>query len=196
MCKSKLIFRRLLEKLSVYEKLVRQIEGSLMAGAISVIMSGIHMKRMEKDCVAPLNPKFYQRYVEYTKTKRKKNATNDESFASMNSHHKNIKLTVESNTARFLDTAFNVNPECSLTTKVFRKSGNFLTFWNSQTPKRYKRNYINGDLQQAFKIASDFDEEVSIITKKYLDAGYPIGFIKSVIGNFKKKDENQPIISD
>ena len=22
-------------------------------------MSGIHMKRMEKDCVAPLNPKFY-----------------------------------------------------------------------------------------------------------------------------------------
>ena len=48
MCRSKLIFRRLLEKLSVYEKLVRQIEGSLMAGAISVIMSGIQMKRMEK----------------------------------------------------------------------------------------------------------------------------------------------------
>ena len=119
MCRSKLIFRRLLEKLSVYEKLVRQIEGSLMAGAISVIMSGIQMKRMEKDCVAPLNPKFYQRYVEYIKTKRKKNATNDELFASMNSHQKNIKLTVESNTTRFLDTAFNVNPECSLATKVF-----------------------------------------------------------------------------
>ena len=27
-----------------------------MGGAISVIMSGIHV-RMEKDCVAPLNPK-------------------------------------------------------------------------------------------------------------------------------------------
>ena len=41
---------------------------------------------------------------------------------------------------------------------------------NSQIPKRYKRN----------KIASNFDTEVSIITKKYLDAGYPISFIKSV----------------
>ena len=37
---------------------------------------------------------------------------------------------------------------------------------------------------------------VTIMTKKYLNAGYPIGFIKSVISDFKKKDENQPIIHD
>ena len=36
--------------------------------------------------------------------------------------------------------------------------------------------------------------EVSIITKKYLGARYPIGFTKSVISDFKKKDENQPPI--
>ena len=41
-----------------------------------------------------------------------------------------------------------------------------------------------------FEIASDFDAEVSIITKKFLDAGYLIGFIKSVISAFKMKDEN------
>ena len=70
MWKSKLIFRRLLEKLtkncdfSVNDKLVKQVEGCPMGGAISVIMSGIHMKRMEKDCVAPLNPKLYKRYVD------------------------------------------------------------------------------------------------------------------------------------
>ena len=114
----------------------------------------------------------------------------------MNSHHKNIKLTVETNPTRFLDTAFNVNPDGSVTTKVFRKPGKFPAFWNSQIPKRYKRNNINGDLHRAFKIASDFDAEVSIITKKYLDAGYPLGFIKSVISDFKKKDENQSIIPD
>ena len=90
-----------------------------MGGAISVIMSGIHMKRMEKDCVAPLNPKFYRRYVDDTITKRKKNATNDELFANMNSYHKNIKLTVESNPTRFLDTAFNFNPDGSMITKLF-----------------------------------------------------------------------------
>ena len=93
MCKSKLIFCCLLEKLtencvfSVNNKLVKQIEGYPMGGAISVIVSGIYMKRMEKDCVAPLNPKFYQHYVDDTITKRKKNATNDELFANMNSHH-------------------------------------------------------------------------------------------------------------
>ena len=152
MCKSKLIFRRLLEKLtkncvfSVNDKLVKQVEGCPLGGAISVIMSGIHMKRMEKDCVAPFNPKLYKRYVDDTITKRKKNATNDELFANMNSHHKNIKLTVETNPTRFLDTAFNVNPDGSVTTKVFRKPGKFPTFWNSQIPKRYKRNNINGDL--------------------------------------------------
>ena len=114
----------------------------------------------------------------------------------MNSHHKNIKLTVESNPTRFLDTDFNVNPDGSITTKVFRKPGQFPAFWNSQISKRYKRNNINGDLHRALKIASDFDTEVSIITKKYLDAGYPISFIKSVNSDFKKRDENQPIIPD
>ena len=77
-----------------------------MGGAISVIMPGIQMKRMEKDCVAPLNPKVYKRYVDGTIAKRKKNAANDELFANLNSHHKNIKLTTKINPNRFLD---NVN---------------------------------------------------------------------------------------
>ena len=57
-------------------------------------------------------------------------------------------------------------------------------------------NNINDDLHRAFKIASDFEAEVSIITKKYLDTGYPLGFIKSVISDFNKKDENETIIPD
>ena len=60
----------------------------------------------------------------------------------------------------------------------------------------HKKENINGDLHWKFKHASDFDAEVSIITKKYLDTGYPIDFIKSVISNFKKKDGNQPVIPD
>ena len=106
----------------------------------------------------------------------------------MNSHHKNIKLTIESNPTRFLETAFNINPDRPVTTKVFRKPGKFAAFWSSQIPKRYKRNNINGDLHRALKIASYFDTEVSAITKKYLDAGYTIGFIKLVISDFKKRD--------
>ena len=52
MCKSKLVFRRLLEKLtqncvfSVSNKLVKQVDGCLIGGAISVIILGIHMNRL------------------------------------------------------------------------------------------------------------------------------------------------------
>ena len=61
---------------------------------------------------------------------------------------------------------------------------------------RHKSININGDLHRAFKFASDFDAEFSTITKEYLDTGYPIGFFKLVISDFKKKDENQSIIPD
>ena len=53
-------------------------------------------------------------------------------------------------------------------------------------PKNYKRNDRYSDLYWTLKIASDCDAKVSVITKKYLDTGYLIGFIKSVISDFKK----------
>ena len=65
----------------------------------------------------------------------------------MNSHHKNIQLTIEINPIRFIDTGFNVNPDGSvIKKKVFQKPGKFPAFWNSQIRKRYKRNNIYGDL--------------------------------------------------
>ena len=95
MCKSKLIFRHLLEKLtktcafSVNGTLLKQIGGCPIGDTISVIISGIHMTRMEEDCVAPLNPNFYRRCFDGNINKRKKNTANDELFAIMNFHHKN-----------------------------------------------------------------------------------------------------------
>ena len=163
-----------------------------MGADISSMMSGIHMKRMQKDRVASLNPKFYRRNIDNTITKRKKNTTNDELLSNMNSHHENI----ESNPARFFDTASNVNLDAFVTIKVFQKPGKFPAIWNSEIPKSQKKKNINGDLHWTFKHASDFDAEVSIITKKYLDIGYPIGFITSVISDFKNKGGNQPVIPD
>ena len=165
-----------------------------MGGSISVIMSGIHMNRLEKERVMPLKPKFYKRYVDDIITKRKKNTDFDELFQNMNSHYPNIKLTAETNPTRFLDTAFSKNLDGSVTTNVFHKPGKLPTFWNSQIPKRYKRNKIPGDLHPAFKIASDFDAEVQTITQKYLEVGYPIGFIKSVINDFKNSKEEEQLI--
>ena len=192
MCKSKLIFPRLLEKLTqncVFggrNKLDKQVDGCQMGGTISVILSGIHMNRLEKEYVMPLKPKFYKRYVDDAITKRKKNTDFVELFQNMNSYHPNIKLTVENNPNRFLDTAFSKNLDGSVTTNFFL-----------QTRKRYKRNNIPGDLHHAFRIASDFDAEVQTSTQKCLEVGHPIGFIKSVINDFKNgKQEEQLIIHE
>ena len=46
----------------------------------------------------------------------------------MNSHRPNIKLTVETNPTRFLDTAFSKNLDGSVTTNVFHKPGKLPTF--------------------------------------------------------------------
>ena len=106
-------------------------------------------------------------------------------------------MTVGTNPTRFLDTAFSKNFDGSVTTNVFREHGKLPAFLNSQIPRRYKSNNIRGDFHCAFKNASDFDAEVQTITRKNLEVGYPIGFIKSVISNFKNsKEEEQPIIPE
>ena len=103
-------------------------------------------------------------------------------------------MTVGTNPTRFLDTVFSRNLDGSVTT-VFHKHGKLPAFLNSQIPRKYKWNNIRGDFHYAFKNASDFDVEVQAITRKNLEIGYPIGFIKSLISNFKNsKEEEQPII--
>ena len=112
----------------------------------------------------------------------------------MNSHRPNIKLTVETNPTRFLDTSFCENLDGSVTTKVFHKAGKLPTFWNSEMPKRYKRNNIQDDLHLAFKVASDFDAELQTILLRYLEFAYPIGLIKSAINDFKNSKEEEQLI--
>ena len=84
MCKNKVMFcclsKKLTKKTLVFSennKRVKQIKEFLVGGAISLIMSGIYMKRMEKDCLAALNTKLCKSYVNDAITKRKKNAAND-----------------------------------------------------------------------------------------------------------------------
>ena len=75
-----------------------------------------------------MDPKLNKSYVDDTITKRKKNAANDELFANMNSHHRNIKLTVETDPTRFIDRAFNLNPNGSVKRKYFENLGKFQLF--------------------------------------------------------------------
>ena len=72
-------------------------------------------------------------------------------------------------------------------TLVHRKTSKLRTHWTSRVPKRYKRNNILGDLYRSKRISSSFYQEIEAIRSKYLKAGYPIGFINSVIKQFKQQ---------
>ena len=58
---------------------------------------------MEFDVVIGLKPKLYKRYVEDIYSKRTKNQP-DILFKKLNNYHTNIKLTIEVNHSKILDT--------------------------------------------------------------------------------------------
>ena len=122
------------------------------------------------------------RYID-TNVRRKKDK-NDVLFNALNSFYKNIKLTIEVNPARFLDTQISRNPDAFLFFKVVEKESKLPIHWTSANPKQYKRNLIKGDLNRANRIGSDFELERSEIRKKYKRAGFLDKFIISVFERY------------
>ena len=62
--------------------------------------------------------------------------------------------------------------------------------WTSKTPKCYKRNTINGDLNRSKRIPSNFDKEITLIKEKFMKTGYPLRFINSEVNEFQKGKES------
>ena len=157
-----------------------------MGGPISVVFADIYMCKMEDDVVAPLKPIFYK-YVDDAYVRRKKNAT-DELFEKLNTYHDNIKLTIEENPTKFLDTEI-VRHNSAIITKVYTRSNKFPVYCSSQIPLRYKRNAITGELHRANKIVSNFSNEMKRIKIKYFQAGFPIHVINDVFHRFNQQKE-------
>ena len=130
---------------------------------------------MEEDVVVPAKPIFYKRYVDETYIRRKKNV-NDELFQNLNCYHTNIKLNLEENPRKFLDTKI-IRKNNTISTQVFTKLTKFPVHWISKIPTNYKRNAITSELHRAKKIATDFDKERMRIKTKFLHAGYPVGYL-------------------
>ena len=153
-----------------------------MGGPLSVVISGVFMAKMEKDKVKPSKPSFYKRYIDDIISKRVISQS-DDLYDALNSYHPNIKLTAVPNPTEFLDTSLVISNGL-ISTKVFTKKGKLPTPWKSRVPIRYKRNAISGDLHRSKKISSDFASEITRIKSKYINAGFPIKFIQSVINDF------------
>ena len=79
-----------------------------MGGPLSVTFSDIYMVKMENDIVTPSKPVFYCRFGDniYCRWKLGNNVL----FELLNNYHPNIKLTIEVNPSKFLDTKLtNIN---------------------------------------------------------------------------------------
>ena len=74
-----------------------------MGGPLSVTFSDIFMIKMGNDIVIPTKTILYHRYVDGIYNKRKK-SIEDSIFQALNSYHQIIKLTIEINPIKFLDT--------------------------------------------------------------------------------------------
>ena len=90
-----------------------------MGGPVSVVFSDIFMCKMEEDVVVPAKPIFYRGCVDDTNIHLKKNV-NDELFQNLNCYHTNIKLTLEENPRKFLDTEI-IRKNNTISTQVFTK---------------------------------------------------------------------------
>ena len=75
--------------------------------------------------------------------------------------------------------------------KCARRQQSYQFLRASNIPKRYKRNTINTDLYRAKRIASNLDNELVIIKKKFLAADYPHKFINSVINTVIEKENEK-----
>ena len=81
------------------------------------------MCKREFDVAVPAKPLFYKRYVDDAYLRRKKNIRGM-FFEDLKYYHQNIKLTVEVNSLRFLDTEL-IRKRRSILTQVFNKPNKF-----------------------------------------------------------------------
>ena len=149
------VFKKLLNKLCkgctfvAGGRLIRLVDRCPMGSPISVVLFNIFCVKMEFNIVKPLKPKLDKRYVNDIYRKQIKNQR-DNLFEKLNNYHLNIKLTIEVNPSKFLDTEIMIKNGI-IETSVAAKESEIPNHWSSAVPKKYKRNAALGDLHWAHK---------------------------------------------
>ena len=87
---------------------------------LSVILADMLMVRTDNEVVKAMNPSFYKRFVDDIYSRINK-FQQDVLFEALNNFHPNIKLTIEVNPEKFLDTKIIFNNEGVVTTQVYQK---------------------------------------------------------------------------
>ena len=111
----------------------------------------------------------------------------DETFC-LTDYHPNIKLTIEVNPSRFLETKLtNISSDSKF--NLYWKNTKLPLSWTSKTPKCYKGKTINGDLHCSKRISSNFDKEIPLMKQMFMKADYLLRFNNGVVNEFQKGKE-------
>ena len=122
---------------------------------------------------------------------RKKNDV-DELFEELKSYNENIKLKLEVNPTKFLETKL-VRENGEIATQVFSESTKLLVHWSLKIPVRYQCNAITRELHRAKQIALYFNKELKRMRQKYQNSGFSLIFIYETICNFESGKEEMII---
>ena len=120
-------------------------------------------------------------------SKRIKNQP-DKLFQKLNNYHPNIKLIIEVNHSKFLDTEMMIKNGI-IETSFAVKESKIPNHWLLAVPKKYKRNAILGDLHRARKISSNFELEKQHIKKKHLSDHFPYNLLQSTFNSYLQQCE-------
>ena len=100
-----------------------------MGGTISVVLMHIICVKIEFNVIKLLKSKLYKCYVADIYSKQIK------LFEKLNNYHQNIKLTVEVNSSKFLDTEIMIKNGIIETSAVVKES-KIPNHWSSAVPKK------------------------------------------------------------
>ena len=78
-------------------------------------------------------------------------------FDRLNNYHPNIKIIIELNPTKFLDTPNLSTSMVPINSTLPEKAQNYL---HHKPPKRYKVNTINGDLHRSKRISNRSDKSL------------------------------------
>ena len=94
-----------------------------MGGPWSVTLRVLDMIKTEKHMGTPLKPIFYKKFVDDIYNRRKKDI-HDNLSERLNNYHRNIKLAIEINPNKFLDTEI-IENEGAIETKITGKQQSY-----------------------------------------------------------------------
>ena len=162
-----------------------------MGGPLFITLADIHMIQMGTDAVVSILPLFYKWYIDDIYNRCQKN-TADKLYDGLNNYHPEVKLIIEANPLRFLDTEI-IHNNGLIETRIHRKKTKLTTPSISNITKKNKLNTIKAELYRAKLIRSNFTNDVNLIRTKFKSAGCPMRFVNTAIHEFTTAQTNEEI---